>query len=40
MKEYYRELITELLSKIDDEQKLHDIYVLVFKESEEASDDE
>lgn len=28
MKEYYRKLIIELLPKINDEFKLHEIYVL------------
>lgn len=28
MKDYYRKLITDLLPKITDEMKLHEIYVL------------
>lgn len=31
MKDYYRKLITELLPKINDEMKLHEVYVLALK---------
>lgn len=35
MKDYYRKLITELLPKVNDELKLHEIYVLVLMNVEE-----
>lgn len=36
MKDYYRKLITELLPKITDEMKLHEIYVLALMNAEES----
>ncbi len=35
MKDYYRKLITELLPKINDEMKLHEVYVLTLKCADE-----
>lgn len=36
MKDYYRKLIADLLPKITDEMKLHEIYVLVLMNVEEV----
>lgn len=36
MKDYYRKLITDLLPKITDEMKLHEIYVLVLMNISES----
>lgn len=36
MKDYYRKLIIELLPKITDEMKLHEVYVLALKYADEG----
>lgn len=38
MKDYYRKLIAELLPKVNDELKLHEIYVLVLVNAGEGGE--
>lgn len=38
MKDYYRKLITELLPKVNNELKLHEIYVLALVNAGESGE--